>query len=47
MVLIEGLSQQIVMLENQLLDPSQIARSHAPVASQPNGRFQPEFALAI
>jgi hypothetical protein len=47
MVLIECLSQQIAMLENQLLDSSQVVRSHASVASQQNGWFQPEFALAI
>jgi len=36
-----------MMFKNQLLNPSQVVRSHSPVAGQANGRHQPKLALTI
>jgi hypothetical protein len=36
-----------MMFKNQLFDASEIVRSHAPVAGQPDGRLQPELTLPV
>jgi hypothetical protein len=47
MVLIECLSQNVMMFENQLFNASQVVRSHSPVSRQADGRHQPKLALTL
>jgi hypothetical protein len=47
MVLIECLSQNVLMFKNQLFNASQVVGSHSPVAGQADGRHQPELALTL
>jgi len=36
-----------MMFKNQLLNASQVVGPHSPVASQADGRHQPELALTL
>jgi hypothetical protein len=43
----ECLSQNVMVLEDQLLDAPQVGRTYAAVAGQSDGWLQPELALTV
>jgi hypothetical protein len=47
MAVIICFSELLLVFENEALDLAQVVRSHASVACQKNGWFQPEFAVPV